>query len=153
MVNLSSFREVQAAFLMLTLLFTFARTESPLPKAVSGAGQFDATQHWGVEDVQVTSLEGKRTVGLRMKAIKQDQRMERPEAAGNEDWVWIGDVDDQDFSICRWLQLVFAFHGAARLKGEPFFVQQAQAAAPGGARPKPLTYAQALSDVRKLWAR
>ena len=88
-----------------------------------------------------------------MKAIKQDQRLERPEAAGNEDWVWIGDVDDTNFSICRWLQLVFAFHGAARLDGEPFFVQQPQLGAPQGARPRPLTYAQGLKDVRKLWAR
>jgi hypothetical protein len=40
-----------------------------------------------------------------LKVIKQDPRMERPEAAGNEDWVYIGDVDDPQFSVFMWLRI------------------------------------------------
>jgi len=71
--------------------------------------------------------------------------MERPEAAGNEDWVYIGDVDDPEFSIFTWLQRVYAFHGRARSPTEPFFLSADRA--------HPLTYDSAMGQFRQLVAR
>ena len=88
---------------------------------------------------------GKACLGLRLKVIKQDPRMERPEAAGNEDWVYVGDVDDRDFSVFTWLQRVYAFHGGARSLTEPFFLS--------ADRSHPLTYDSAMGQFRKLVAR
>ena len=45
-----------------------------------------------VKDVKVVS----GAVLVRLKGIKQDPRMQRPEAAGNEDWIVIGDVPGLD---------------------------------------------------------
>ena len=63
-----------------------------------------------VKDFKVNAADGTSpaSVQARMKATKTDQRSERPEAAGNEDWVMIGDVDDPAFSMMRWTQLLFA---------------------------------------------
>ena len=82
---------------------------------------------------------------MRLKSIKQDGRMERPEAAGNEDWINIGDVPDSEFSILLWLRRLFSFHGGAREPLSPFFVDRD--------RSRCLTYANAMRDVRELWAR
>jgi len=43
-VDRSDFAQVQAAHLMLVLLFTFARSESPVAKAYSGLEAFRAPQ-------------------------------------------------------------------------------------------------------------
>jgi len=83
-VDLDSFEEVQAANLMLMLLFTFARSETPCPKTLGG---FDADQHLRVCDVQPVGSPFRLRV--RLKRIKQDQRIERPEARGEGDWVVI----------------------------------------------------------------
>ena len=81
-VDLSSFVEVQAALLIVILFFTFARSESPCPKSFSGQGSFDPTKHLQVRDVEVRmSADGKAYVAVRLKAIKQDPRIERPEAS------------------------------------------------------------------------
>ena len=61
---------------------------------------------------------------VRLKGIKQDPRMQRPEAAGNEDWIVIGDVPGSDFSIMFWMQLLFSFHRGARQPDAPFFVDR-----------------------------
>ena len=71
--------------------------------------------------------------------------MERPEAAGNEDWVYIGDVDDPQFSIFMWLQRLYAMHGAARDAQSPFFL------APD--RVRCLTYGTAVKQFRLLLAK
>ena len=46
---------------------------------------FDEHKHLCVEDVVVASWDGQVYVRVRLKSIKQDPRMERPEAAGNAD--------------------------------------------------------------------
>ena len=74
-----------------------------------------------VKDVKVVS----GAVLVRLKGIKQDPRMQRPEAAGNEDWIVIGDVPGSDFSIMFWVQLLFGFHHGARDQDAPFFCGQA----------------------------
>ena len=145
MVNPNVFWEVQAAVLMLILLFTFARSETPCPKSFAGEGALDPDKHLLVRDIRVRAFQGRSYVQMRLKSIKQDGRMERPEAAGNEDWINIGDVPDSDFSILKWLRLLFSFHGGARAHTDPFFLDHD--------RSRWLTYSNALRDVRALWAR
>ena len=81
---------------------------------------------------------------VRMKGIKQDPRMERPEARGEGgDWLTIGDLPDSKFSILTWYRRVVAFHGRAPADLETAcFVDRV-----GG---RPLTYSQALSMFKKV---
>lgn len=141
-VNLTSFQEVQAAVLLLILLFSFARSETPCPKT---AGGLDPLQHLLVEDV-VAHASPSFHVAMRLKRIKQDRRMERPEAQGNEDWVKLGDTLDPLFSLKVWMARLFALHGAGRADGGAFFVNPKE-------RLSPLTYAQAMAHVRVLYQR
>jgi len=72
--------------------------------------------------------------------------MERPEAAGNDDWVYIGNVDhDPQFSIFVWMRRLFQFHGAARLPGSPFFLDEHMS--------RVLTYGSAMRQFRRLIVR
>ena len=143
-VNTSVFWEVQAAFLMLMLLFTFARSETPCPKSFTGEGALDPEKHLLVRDVSVRRLNDRSYVAVRLKAIKQDPRMERPSARGNEDWVIIGDAPG-DMSILTWVSHLFRLHGGARSPEDPFFLDRD--------RHRPLTYTNATKDLRALWAR
>ena len=54
-VDRTSFVAVQAAVVMLMLLFTFARSESPLALAFSGENAFNADKQMQVKDVKVVS--------------------------------------------------------------------------------------------------
>ena len=146
-VNRHVFWEVQAAHLMLFLLFTFNRSETPLAKAFHGEGEFDPAQHLQVQDVRVEGAQPHHPAHLasRLKAIKQDSRTERVEALGDGDWVWIGDTTDPLFSILHWTQALFAFHGARRDPESPFYVDRD--------RRRPYLYAKALDDIRTLWSR
>ena len=145
MVDVSSFEEVQAAVLMLVLLFTFARSETPCPKTQDG---FDIWQHLQVKDVEVRVANGVSYVAVRLKRIKQDRRMERDTARGNEDWVYIGeDASRPLFSVLSWLKRLFALHRGARAADGPFFVHATQRGQ------VPLTYGAAMTQVRALWAR
>ena len=139
-VDVSSFKEVQAACMMLMLLYTFARSETPCPKTLDG---FDEDQHLMVTDVRFAAQPFRLLV--RLKRIKQDQRIERPEARGDGDWIWIGDTPDHPlFSIKVWTQRLFALHGAARRPNAPFFVAPED-------RQQPLTYQTGMRHVRELW--
>ena len=140
-VDLNSFVEVQAAHLMLVLLFTFARSETPVPKAYSGEGQFDPGKQMQVQDINVVP----GALHVRLKGIKQDPRMQRPEAAGNEDWIVIGDIPDSDFSILLWTRRLFALHGGARDASGPFYLDRTKR--------RPYIYSAAMADVRALWAK
>lgn len=130
------------AFFICTYLFGFSRSEHPCPKTRDG---FDPSQNAQVQDVAMKTWRGKPCLGLRLKIIKQDPRMERPEASGNEDWVYVGDVDDPEFSTFTWLQRVYAFHGAARPPTAPFFLSADLSHV--------LTYDTAMGQFRKLLAR
>ena len=150
-VDLSSFVEVQSALLIVILFFTFARSESPCPKSYTGKGSFDPTKHLQVKDVEVRFDEatGSAYVAVRLKAIKQDPRIERPEAAGNEDWIFIGDVDGP-FSVLTWLSRFWAFFPAdssspPRPLDSPFFRDSE--------RERVLTYSRAKDDVRALYSK
>ena len=143
-VQTSVFWEVQAAVLMLLLLFTFARSETPCPKSFQGEGALDASKHLLVRDVRVKQHNGTPYAAMRLKSIKQDARLERPEAAGGEDWIVVGDAAGV-FSLLHWLRLLFAMHGGARAQDSAFFLDKD--------RKRWLTYSNAMRDVRALWER
>ena len=143
-VNVNVFWEVQAAVLMLMLLFSFARSETPCPKSFSGEGALDLEKHLLVEDVRVKSHGGKPYVAMRLKSIKQDRLIERAEAAGNEDWIILGDAEGE-FSLITWIKALFAHHKGPRDPHSAFFQDRD--------RKRWLTYANAMRDVRALWER
>ena len=131
--------------LVLMLLFSFSRSEAPLPQTQSS---FSLEKNASVADVRVLTWEGRLTVQLRLKVIKQDPRMQRPEAAGNDDWVVMGDVaDDPQFSVAAWLRLLFSFHGSSRGLAAPFFVRSHTD------RETPLTYGRGMTQFRGMLAR
>ena len=59
-------------------------------------------------------------VGVRLKAIKQDAQLQRPEAQGDGDWVWIADTEGP-CGIIQWLRLFFSFFQGRRPQVAPFF--------------------------------
>ena len=128
-------------------LFTFSRTASILAKSFTGEGAFDPDFNMEVRDLKVEGAAGARPAHLavRMKGTKTDQKGTRPEAAGNEDWVLIGDAPGTIFSIMFWTQLLFSFHNGARDPTAPFYVDRD--------RRRPYLYGKALTDIRALWAR
>ena len=140
LVDLDDFVEVQHALFVVVLLFTFSRSECPCPKAFTGENAFDEKKHWQVRDFSVRVLDAVSALGVRMKAVKQDPRVERPEARGGEDWVYLGDAKDSVFSVFTWYRRVQAFHGGPREPTAPFFVARD--------RVRAYTYGAAMSDFR-----
>ena len=148
-VDMSSFEEVQTALLMVMMFFSFSRSESPCPKSFTGAGSFDDTKRLMVCDVVLRVHNGVVYLAIRLKSIKQDPRMERAEASGNEDWIYIG-VTDGVFNILHWLKAFWGFfpNGGSsleRLPNSPFFRDfEGQ---------RVLTYTNALASTRRLYAK
>ena len=141
-VDRRDFESVQIAVLVLILFFSFSRSETPCAATLDG---FDLSKHMSVADLRISQWAGKNCVMVRLKSIKQDPRMERPEASGNEDWVTIGDLpDDPTFSIFFWLRLLFSFHGEKRPDDSPFFIHVSRDTR------QPLTYSAALTQFRRL---
>ena len=138
----TSFADVQMVFLILLLLFTYSRTETPCPKARSGRDSYSPNEHLNVQDVDVTLVESKPTMRVRFRKIKQDPRVERGEARGDGDWSVIGDLPGSIFSVIKWYVLLAALHGGPRAKEAPFFVDPRD-------RSQPLLYGQALEDVKR----
>jgi hypothetical protein len=134
---------------MVMLLFTFARSETPLPQAQAS---FDPDKQLQLKDVVAAATAGAPNTfyaRFRLKKIKQDRRMERPEARGNADWVIVGDTPQRpEFSIKRWLGLFYRLRGSTNMidQNMPFFVSPDDFAVP-------LTYQAGLRSVRKLWAK
>ena len=145
LADTASFEQVQAVLLQLFLLYTFSRSESPLPSSHSGAGAFDPLKNLQVQDVRVTMVGDVRCVEVRLKAIKQDPRMERPAARGDGDWVLMGSSDVEHLDVVRWLQRYFSFFPGRRDSTAPFFVE-----APTSVRA--LLYKRGMDNVRRLWA-
>lgn len=134
----SDFRDVNFGLMMLTLLFTFSRTECPCPKTWSGRDVFDKAQHWTVGDFKLlpSSSGDGFVLWVRIKRIKQDARIERPSAhtavpwlpfdpvndGHGRDWVPIGDVADPLFSISKWFIAHTRAIGRERADDEPMFL-------------------------------
>ena len=140
-----SFSDVRAIFLMLLLLFTFARSESPLAKTKVGKENFDVEKQLCLRDVRISRVEGVSTAQFRLKGIKQDTLGQRAAVKGDGDWVTVAATGDK-FDIAMWLQLYFSFFEGACPGDKPLFVD-----APDGAAP--WIYNAALTAVRELWAR
>ena len=88
----TKFKDVQNVLVQLFLLSTFSRSESPLAQSYTGAGAFDPMKNLQVQDVKVETVAGAVCVGVRLKAIKQDAQLQRSEAQGDGDSVWIADA-------------------------------------------------------------
>ena len=148
-VDMSSFEEVQTALLIVMMFFSFSRSESPCPKSFTGGGSFDDTKHLRVCDVELRVHKGSVYLAIRLKSLKQDPRMERAEAAGNADWVYLG-VADGVFNILFWLKAFWGFFpddgsSTDRLPDSPFFRDfEGQ---------RVLTYNNALESSRRLYAK
>ena len=122
-VDLSCFWEVQLAFLLLCLLYTFSRSECPCPKTFTGRESFDKEVHWNVLDFDMAHVAGRRVLRVRFRVIKQDPRIERPEASGDGDWVIIGEVPGgSKFCPVAWFLRLQRFHGTRPNKRGPMFV-------------------------------
>ena len=144
-VDVSVFWEVQAAVLMLMLLYTFCRSETPCPMSYEGEGALDHAKHLLVRDVRVESAP-RLHARVRLKVIKQDPRMERDTARGGEDWVKVGAIEGHpEACLLVWLRRLFLLHGQRRGDEDPFFVARDRCRA--------LRYGDGLADVRALWAR
>ena len=145
-VDITSFVDVQFAFFILALLFTFSRTECPCPKTFSGRQKYDPEEHWNVRDFDPGSIEAKdgstlRVMWVRFRAIKQDPRVERPEARGDGDWAMIGDISESKFSIFYWYTLLMSMSAFNRDPTAPFFLDPD--------RKRPLIYDKAMDQFKE----
>ena len=140
--DVTSFADVQMVFLILLLLFTFSRSETPCPKSRTGRDSYSAEEHLNVQDIDVTHIEDAPTMRVRFRKVKQDQRVERPEARADGDWSILGDLPNTIFSMIKWYTLLAALHGAPRQKDAPFFVDPRN-------HSQALLYGQALEDVKR----
>ena len=151
-----SFADTQLAVFILLLFFSFSRSECPCPKNRSGGHTFDAAQHWTVCDVEIVTHEGRLCLRVRFKKVKADPRMQRPEARGNADWVYIGDVPGTCFSILTWWRRLLGHWGERREAAEPLFMSPSASVRPGGFQfDRPLdfkavafTYREAIGSFR-----
>ena len=150
--------DAQLGLLILTLLFSFTRTECPCPKTFStGRDPFDPQYHWTVGDFKLLKdRSGSWVLWVRFKGIKQDPRIERPSArtavnwlpfepesdGRGRDWVPLGDVgEDSIFSVARWYKAFARAVGRQRSPDEPMFLARDME--------RPYTYGCLLSDFKK----
>ena len=143
----SIFWEAQLGFFFLTLLFTFSRSECPCPKNFTGPESFDRGKHWEVRDIQLVIVDLLRGFKINFKSVKQDPRIERPQARGSSDgdsgdWSYVGDIPDSVFSMSRWYSALMQHYGGTRPGGDPFFMAKDQERA--------YTYSAAMADLRVM---
>ena len=116
-----SFEEVQFNVVLLTLAYTFSRTECPCPKTFDG---FDPTNHWRVRDFDAIPILGLVCLLVRFQRIKQDPRIERPAARGDGDWSVIGSIPGSRFCILKWVNLFNRMLGPRPDKDGPMFLNK-----------------------------
>jgi hypothetical protein len=142
-LDVDDFEDVQFANLMLSLAYTFSRAECPLPKSHTGEESFDTGKHWRVCDFDARTVARRICMAIRFQALKQDPRVERPEAAGNNDWAYIGSIPDSKWCPLMWAKRLQAFHGHREDKDSPYFVSPWD-------RSKAYLYGAALSKFHRL---
>ena len=74
-------------------------------------------------------------------AIKQDQRVERPEARGDGDWAVVGDVPNSKWSPLLWYTRLQRFHGRRADPRGPMFLDPD--------RRRPLLYSKLREQFRR----
>ena len=144
------FWEAQFGFFLLVLLFTFSRSECPCPKNFTGPESFDEEQHWQVGDFKFEIHETVSCIVVRFKRVKQDPRVQRPQARGEDgksgDWSYVGDIPDSLFSVVRWFKALLRHWSTGnRPKDEPMFLARDQT--------RPYTYGAAMSDLARMLER
>ena len=137
----TSFVDVNFAFFLVILVFTFSRSETPCPKTFSG---FDRAQYWQVRDIRWRCVDAVYCLAVRFKAIKQDPRITRRSANDGGDWSYVGDVPGP-FSVLSRFQSYMSFFPSGRDEEAPFFLARDRA--------RPYTYAAAMADLRERCAR
>ena len=152
------FWEVQFMFFIVVLLFTFSRSECPCPKHFTGRDSWDDNKHWMVRDIVIRSIQGVYVLAVRFKAIKQDRRIERPEARGDDrtnvlpgestkggsDWSFVGDAPGP-LSAFAWYRRLMAFYPGPRSATSPFFMAKD--------RIRFYTYTAAMADFQVMLKR
>ena len=129
---------VQLGLVILTLLLSFSCTECRCPKNFTGDESWDPGKHWQACDFSLRMTSGHWVMWVRFKAIKQDPRMERPQArhadpnfpsdligdaTASKDWVPLGDVPSiPEFSIAKWYMRFVQLVGRERSPNEPMFL-------------------------------
>jgi hypothetical protein len=158
-IDVTVFWEVQFAFLLVVMLFTFSRSECPCPKAFTGPNAWDPNKHWMVRDIVIRCISGVYVLAVRFKSIKQDRRIERPEARGDHrldvpqgeaakggsDWSFVGDLPGHALSPFKWYRLLMSFYPGPRLDTSPFFLAMDFT--------RPYTYSAAMKDFKTLLRR
>lgn len=141
-----SFHDCRAMCAMLMLLYTFCRSETPLPQSHTGENAMDPAKHLRKCDVRIELVGGRLSVGWRLKAIKQDPRMQRDSAQGDGDWVWVGEAEGR-LSLVFWIQCYFKFFTGARSGDEPFFVHSVEDTT------RAYLYQTCMDHCRGLWSK
>ena len=145
-------------FFIVVLLFTFSRSECPCPKHFTGRDSWDDNKHWMVRDIVIRSIQGVYVLAVRFKAIKQDRRIERPEARGDDrtnvlpgestkggsDWSFVGDAPGP-LSAFAWYRRLMAFYPGPRSATSPFFMAKD--------RIRFYTYTAAMADFQVMLKR
>jgi len=158
-VDMDEFWEVQFAFFLIILLGTFSRSECPCPKTFTGKDRWDPDKHWMVRDIAIQLVAGAYVLAIRFKAIKQDRRIERPEARGDHrlevarggaakggnDFSYIGDAPGHELSPFKWYAALMRFYTGPRDADSSFFMAKD--------RTRPYTYSAAMKDLKVMLAR
>jgi hypothetical protein len=111
-----------------------------------------------VRDIKIQLVAGAYVLAVRFKAIKQDRRIERPEARGDHrlevarggaakggnDLSYIGDAPGHELSPFKWYAALMRFYGP-RDEMSPFFMAKD--------RTRPYTYSAAQKDLKVMLAR
>ena len=137
---------IQMAFLLIVLFYTFSRSECPCPKTVNGRQNYDKEKHFRVEDFDVGVVPGTggvRALWARFRGIKQDPRVQRPEARSDRgdgrtgDWSCLGEVSVDKWNPLFWYtKLTRAWGRRREPRDGPMFLDENQE--------HPLTYGKAL---------
>ena len=151
----SDFQDANLGLMIVVMLLTFSRMETPCPKTWDGQENFDPQFHWQVKDfVLKRGPNDLWVLWVRFKGYKQDGRIERPSAADSSfdlpfdhindsfgrDWVPVGDLADTRYSVSKWYMAMVLALGRARLPDEPMFLAKD--------KKRSYTYACFMTDFR-----
>jgi hypothetical protein len=127
---------IQMAFLLIVLFYTFSRSECPCPKTVNGRQNYDKEKHFRVEDFDVGVVPGTggvRALWARFRGIKQDPRVQRPEARSDRgdgrtgDWSCLGEVSVDKWNPLFWYtKLTRAWGRRREPRDGPMFLDENQ---------------------------
>lgn len=151
----SDFEDANFGLLVVVVLLTFSRMETPCPKTWDGMENFDPQFHWLSKDFKLRRGPNDQWVlWVRFKGYKQDQRIERPSASDSSfdlpfdheddsfgrDWVPVGDIPGTRYSVSKWYMAAARALGRGRSPDEPMFLAKDKV--------RSYTYACFMADFR-----